>query len=210
MELFDILNQDGTKTGQIKERCQVHRDGDLHGSVHIWIIKDGKALLQKRAMTKESFSGCFDVASSGHVDAGETYVMAAVRELEEETGVVADENQLIPLFMQRLNVRLTGKSAEDPLFVSNEINQVYLAECTVNLESLHPQKSEIDYFEWVPLDKLRALLLNQDIIYKDRLTGRNNLELIEINTSKLDYCISLEEFEGVLEYYLRLDYHVET
>ena len=39
MEYFDILNEDGTRTGKIKERNHVHRDGDLHGSVIIYILR---------------------------------------------------------------------------------------------------------------------------------------------------------------------------
>jgi len=47
-ELFDILNEKGEKTGIQKERDAVHRDGDYHGSVHIWIYRNEKILLQKR------------------------------------------------------------------------------------------------------------------------------------------------------------------
>ena len=39
-EYFDILNPDGTPTGKIKERNAVHHDGDLHGSVHIWLFRE--------------------------------------------------------------------------------------------------------------------------------------------------------------------------
>ena len=33
----DILDENGNKTGKIKERSLVHEDGDIHGTVHIWI-----------------------------------------------------------------------------------------------------------------------------------------------------------------------------
>ena len=39
MELFDILNEDGTKTGLVRERGVAHREGSLHGTVHTWIVR---------------------------------------------------------------------------------------------------------------------------------------------------------------------------
>lgn len=54
-EYFDILNPDGTPTGKIKERNAVHHDGDLHGSVHIWLFRDSKVLLQNAEMTRNPF-----------------------------------------------------------------------------------------------------------------------------------------------------------
>ena len=34
MELFDILNPDGSKTGIVRERVVAHREGSLHATVH--------------------------------------------------------------------------------------------------------------------------------------------------------------------------------
>ena len=39
MELFDERNPDGTKTGVVKERGVAHREGALHATVHIWIVR---------------------------------------------------------------------------------------------------------------------------------------------------------------------------
>ena len=40
MELFDILNEDGTKSGLVRERGVAHRDGSLHETVHTWIVRE--------------------------------------------------------------------------------------------------------------------------------------------------------------------------
>ena len=66
MEMLDIRTPDGKATGVIKNRSEVHRDGDLHGTSHIWLIrkKDNNKfdiLLQKRAATKDSYAGCYDM-----------------------------------------------------------------------------------------------------------------------------------------------------
>ena len=84
-ELFDVLTESGETTGQRKRRGDIHRDGDWHASVHIWAARrrlDGmELLLQKRADSKDSYPGCFDAASTGHIDAGEDAISAAIREL---------------------------------------------------------------------------------------------------------------------------------
>ena len=53
-EYFDIRDWDGNRTGEMKERELVHRDGDIHGTAHVWVIRSNKetcrpeVLLQKR------------------------------------------------------------------------------------------------------------------------------------------------------------------
>ena len=76
LELFDILNEDGSKTGVVKERSVAHREGALHGTVHIWIVRENDksgydVLLQKRSDNKDSYPGCYDISSAGHISAGD-------------------------------------------------------------------------------------------------------------------------------------------
>lgn len=40
-EYFDVLDSNGHKTGRIKLRSEVHRDGDWHRAVNIWIVNGG-------------------------------------------------------------------------------------------------------------------------------------------------------------------------
>ena len=91
LELFEVLNEDGSSAGRIKERSLVHRDGDWHGTVHTWIVRrrenEWELLFQKRSEQKESFPGKYDISSAGHRQAGEDALAAAVRELREELGL---------------------------------------------------------------------------------------------------------------------------
>jgi isopentenyl-diphosphate delta-isomerase len=50
----------------------------------------GRIFLQKRSMLKDLSPGLWDSSCSGHLDAGEDYDAAAVRELGEEIGVKLD------------------------------------------------------------------------------------------------------------------------
>ena len=75
MEIFDIVDENGNPTGQTIERSLAHTNGVRHRTVHIWIAREvmGKwqVLLQKRALTKDSFPGRYDTSSAGHIQAGD-------------------------------------------------------------------------------------------------------------------------------------------
>ena len=99
MEYLDIRNEDGSLTGRVKERSLAHRDGDLHGTAHVWLVRKNclgrwEVLLQKRSADKDSFPGVYDVSSAGHLPAGEDFRKSAVRELKEELGISAGPEQL--------------------------------------------------------------------------------------------------------------------
>ena len=99
MELFDILNSDGSKTGIVRERVVAHREGSLHATVHMWIVRPNEksgydVLLQKRSQTKDSNPGSYDISSAGHVDAGDEILESAIRELKEELGIEAKPEEL--------------------------------------------------------------------------------------------------------------------
>ena len=60
-------------------RVDVHRDGDYHRAVHVWIYSESthELLLQKRADCKESWPGQWDISSAGHISAGDSSLVTA-------------------------------------------------------------------------------------------------------------------------------------
>ena len=52
--------------------------------------KHGDLLLQKRSSLKDQHPGVWDSSVSGHLDSGESYEAAAIRELSEEMGISAE------------------------------------------------------------------------------------------------------------------------
>lgn len=92
-EIFDVCDENDNVIGTAP-RSEVHRCKLLHRAVHIWVWNsDGELLLQKRTETKDEFPGCFTSSASGHVDSGESYEAAAIRELKEELQL---QGELIP------------------------------------------------------------------------------------------------------------------
>jgi 16S rRNA (adenine1518-N6/adenine1519-N6)-dimethyltransferase len=89
-EIFDVVDEHDVVTGQVT-RSEVHAQKLLHRAVHVFVYnKRGDLLLQKRSLLKDACPGLWDSSVSGHLDAGEDYAPAAVRELEEEMGIRAE------------------------------------------------------------------------------------------------------------------------
>jgi isopentenyldiphosphate isomerase len=86
-ESFDIVDARDLVIGQAT-RGEVHANGLWHRAVHVLVFNAaGNVFLQKRSLAKDSSPGCWDSSCSGHLDAGESYDAAAVRELQEEIGL---------------------------------------------------------------------------------------------------------------------------
>lgn len=88
-EFFDIVNARDEVVGRASRR-ETHARGLWHRAVHVLVFdRQGRVFLQKRSLRKDTAPGCWDSSCSGHVDSGEDYDHAAVRELGEEIGVPA-------------------------------------------------------------------------------------------------------------------------
>jgi isopentenyl-diphosphate delta-isomerase type 1 len=86
-EIFDVVNERDEPVGRAFRR-EVHARGLCHRAVHVLVFDHhGRVFLQKRSMLKDMCPGLWDSSCSGHVDAGEEYDVAAVRELGEELGL---------------------------------------------------------------------------------------------------------------------------
>lgn len=83
-EIFDVVDESDRVVRQAP-RSVVHEQNLLHRAVSIFVLKpDGRLLLQLRSDSKDQYPGCYTSSASGHVDSGEDYETAAVRELAEE------------------------------------------------------------------------------------------------------------------------------
>ena len=72
-----------------RSRREIHHFNLLHRAVHILVLNPmGQLYVQKRAPTKDRNPDLWDTSAAGHVDFGETYEEAAVRELQEELGIL--------------------------------------------------------------------------------------------------------------------------
>jgi isopentenyl-diphosphate delta-isomerase len=86
-ELLDIVNDEDVVIDQ-QMRSAVHRLGLLHRGVHVFLYtEDGRLLVQKRSADRAASPSALDCSVSEHAKAGETYLEAALRGMQEELGV---------------------------------------------------------------------------------------------------------------------------
>ena len=151
MELLDILNENGTKNGMLKTREEAHKDGLLHKIACVFVVNDdGKIILQKRSQYKKTNPNGWTCSASGHVDAGEDSLTGGLRELEEEIGVKAKEDDLeyIGTVIEKYN--------HDKSKIAH-IAEVYILKKNIPIEELILQEEEVSdakYFSFEEIDNL--------------------------------------------------------
>ena len=92
MEFNDIYDENGNLTGRIHRRGSTWHKGEYGLVVCVWVYDGmGKILLTRRAKEK-SFAGTWE-NSGGAAKAGENSRQAIARELFEETGIRAGEEE---------------------------------------------------------------------------------------------------------------------
>ena len=153
MEYLDIVDENGEPIGKTVSRDIAHRDGILHRTAHVWVVRPSgngyDILLQKRSMEKDSFPGLYDTSSAGHIPAGEEPLPSALRELREELGIHAAPEQLHYAGTFRIQYE---KEFHGRPFRDNEVTTVFVYSGPFEISSLVLQESEVDEVCWFDLD----------------------------------------------------------
>lgn len=91
-ERIDLYNEWGQATGKTQLRSETFREDAWYLVVTVWVRdKNGKLLLTQREETKTFYPLCWET-TGGFAQAGEGPWKAALRELEEETGLTPPEH----------------------------------------------------------------------------------------------------------------------
>lgn len=96
-------------------------------------------LWQQRSMEIDKYPGEWDVSAGGHVNLGETFADAAVREAHEEIGITitVDDLELVAFRRSQWNI----------------INFIYLVDWTDREEKFDFDDGEVMATKWVPLSE---------------------------------------------------------
>ena len=87
MSKLNIVNEKGEVAGE-ESRYEIHERGLLHAEIHVWFYTPkGELIFQHRAKNKDTFTDLLDATVGGHVEIGDSYKEAALKEVEEETVV---------------------------------------------------------------------------------------------------------------------------
>ncbi len=158
IEMIDVLTPEGEPTGVRKPKPDIHRDGEWHRAIHVWIVTpDNRLLLQRRSIRKENNPGLWDVSAAGHISAGEDVLDSAVREVQEELGITVPRNELRHIGTLRESCILN-----DGRYLDNEFHEIFMVRRNVELRDLVLQPSEVDEVALVTPDQFRKRVVRHD------------------------------------------------
>ena len=113
-------------------------------STNVFVLNpQGEVLCHRRSSLKERYPSVWSTHLGGHVTEGESFLMNAVKELEEESGIRVAPDALLAW--------RTSKIETSRLWVRDFVVMVDPSTIT-----LTPQPGEVDEFEWIsPSDIVR-------------------------------------------------------
>jgi isopentenyldiphosphate isomerase len=156
-ERFDLVTAYGAPLGISKRRADVHKEGDWHRSIHVWIYgideetTEPFLVFQRRGLEKDTWPGMLDATAAGHLASGET-VSDAFREIEEELGIAPDPERL-----QHIGTRICANE-QPPAIFDRELQEVFFLREDGPLSLYHPNPSEVDALVRLPLGETLEFL----------------------------------------------------
>ena len=157
MEVWDAYNANENLAGCDLVRGKAIPKGLFRIVCQILVLHvDGSYLLMQRDFNKECYPGMFEATAGGSALKGETPIVAALRELKEETGITSAE-------LTQINKTLSD----------NTIFYQYL--CVTNCEktSITLQEGETISYRWISKDDFLIFMNTSECIptQRDRLVS---------------------------------------
>lgn len=172
IELIDVLDENGVKTGEILPRDEIHKKGLWHRSIVVAIINDNnEILLQQRAEQKEKNAGMWDISVAGHISTGQDALSAAAREINEEVNISLGYNIDIKSFRYMFSYRIQQKYSDN--FIENQFYDFFiLRKEGLNIEDIKMQKSEVQAVKFVDANELlemcdKKIIVNRKPVYDE-------------------------------------------
>ena len=121
------------------------------GAAAVWVYRRTdtgvEVLFQKRSQYVDRNAGYWDVSATGHVNYGESWIEAAVREANEEIGVEVE--------LERLTF---GFSIRHVYEDRGMVSRVYFYDYTGLEDDFHFDDREVEKVEWVPIQEFDAFV----------------------------------------------------
>lgn len=177
-EMLDVLDENGNKTGIVKPKSQVKKDGDFFRGIKVYVINSKKEVItHQRSSNKVIYPNLWSAFVVGHVMAGESSVNACVRELGEELGIFINKEELKYLYTFK-----DCNSSGIENHINNIFNDIYLLVKDIELESLKLQVDEVADVRYLNCYEVGKMLDNS----KEFVNNSEEFErvLIEIDSRK--------------------------
>lgn len=141
-ELFDLYDNERRPLGRVHQRGVPLPEDLYHVVVSVWTINErDQILLTLRSPQKHLMPNLWE-STSGSVHSGEASLAAALRELREETGIVAALEEIAFL----------GTTRKASSFVD-----IFIVRKSVDLSEIVLQEEETVAVKWVTFAQLQAM-----------------------------------------------------
>ena len=127
---------------------EVHEKGLLHRAFSVFMVSDGRMLIQKRNWNKYHSGGLWTNACCSHPRYGELLDEAVIRRIKEELGITTQFDKVFSFVY-----RSTFKNG----ITEYEYDYVFISDYNGNIE---PDVDEIEEYKWVGLDDLADDFVN--------------------------------------------------
>ena len=158
-ELIDVLDINGNKTGIVKEKSQIKKDGDYHRAISVCIINDNnEILMQKRSSNKKVYPNLWSIFVKGHVRSNESVLEASKREILEELGILIDVNELEYLYT------IKDEKITDGDYIERIFFDTFLLRKNVDIKDAVIEKDEVSEVCFVNYEDVLKLIENDVMI----------------------------------------------
>ena len=164
-----IFSEDGNIIGS-KTRQDVHMDPlrYWHGVTQIWVFnKDKQLLCTKRSSIVESNPDKWQTYVGGHVQNGDDFEGSAVKEINEEIGLVINRERLI----------LIGESKYIP---AKHISKAYLVIFNSDTDNIVLNDGEISEVRWMSLGEYDLLFEQNPNNWCNTLNKKNQEKIMNL------------------------------
>ena len=149
MEWNDVYDKNRNRTGRVHRRGTRWRSGEYGLVVCVWVYDgEGKLLLTRRAPGK-SYAGTWE-NSGGAAKAGESSRQAIARELFEETGIRAAQEEF----------DFIGSDRD-----RNSFYDFYCLKRQASIEEIVLLPGETDAAQWVTLEQVHEMIESKQICH---------------------------------------------
>lgn len=167
MELIDVLDENGIKTGEVLSRNEVHKRGLWHRIIVVAII-DGqnRILMQQRSANKDKNPNMWDISVTGHISTGQDSLNAAYREINEEVSIDLGYKVDIKDFRYMFSYRKEQKVNENH-FDRQYYDFFILRKTKIDLTKIKFQESEVQQLKLISIPELQAMIENNQVVERD-------------------------------------------
>ena len=147
-ELIDCLDEFGNKTGVVKKKSDIKKDGDYHRVIAVLVVNGDNILIHQRSNSKKVYPNLWSLFVRGHVQAGESSIDACKREIKEEIGIDINEDELEFLYTLK-------EKAKKKDYIENMFYDTYILRKDIDIKDITIQKEELNDIKFISIDEVK-------------------------------------------------------